>query len=367
MSEYGRKLIKHLKTGNTPDESDFFVGIVRDFVDKDSNLLSELTQSKDYSEYIDNRNVVYVTPIHSELDNVTPAIFLNSHKIDVPIIGEAVFCVKTGMGNLVIDQFSIHQFGLNYDVYDFLFDIYLEDGELNIEYPEEYADKIKKQGVKKVTPFFPKIGSQNWLGRNNQYLIFDNGSRHDAEDEEHEKTKNSANIKLGFREEGEQVDSREDQFVVITRDGSLNQLMTKDYKSKDKLEDEPNDGIGVQSDQVVMIGSRFVVMYSMKDLLIEAKEKLIMRANKIFGESEEVVFKSGDIKLGSEQAGQSFVKGEELISLLKKIISLIESSTYLVTGSSAVPDPSYLSKLKTFKATKLNNNSNILSRKIKGE
>lgn len=370
MSKYGKRLINFLKQSGSQQTDNMFIGVVRGFVDKDSNLLQSYSNSDLYKDYIDNRNVIYVTPTDQDTNSIEPAVFLNSHEMDVPLLGEAVLCVSTELGNVVIDRLSSNQFALNYDSYAFLLDNVLGGEEFEIQLPEGYENEFNKESFRNVAPFFPKVGSKNWLGRNNQYIIFDHGSRRNAGVNEETTTEDGSFVKIGIRREGEQTDTREDRSVILlARDASLNNLMTEHYRSEDKLHDdaEPQNGMGFQSEQMILYGDRFTVIYSRRDVLIEARERAIIRSKKLFIDNDETILDSDKIKLGSDGANQSYVKGQELVSMLREIISLIENGSYLVTGTSAVPDPTYMSRLKAFKARKLNKNTRILSKKIKGE
>lgn len=370
MSKYGKRLINFLQQSGSQQTQNMFVGIVRGFVKEGSELLQSYSTSDLYKDYIDNRNVIYITPSDQNANSIEPAIFLNSHEMDVPLLGEAVLCVSTQLGNIVIDRLSSNQFALNYDSYAFLLDNSFGGDNFEIQLPEGYEDEFNKESFRDVAPFFPKIGSKNWLGRNNQYMIFDHGSRRGAEGDVKNRTENGSYVKIGIRREGEQSDTREDKSaILLARKASLNNLMSEHYRSEDKLQDdaEPEYGMGLQSEQMILYGERFTVVYSRRDMLIEARERLIIRSRKLFMDNEETILDSDRIRLGSEGAKEPFVKGEELRSLLREIISLIENGSYLVVGSSAKPDPAYLSMLKALKGRKLNKNTRILSKKIKGE
>ena len=367
---YGKRIFRYLNNADRPEKSDFFIGVVRAFVEKDSDLFESYSEHEIYKDVIDNRNLIYITPADEHINVIEPAIFLNSHEMDLPLIGEAVFCVKTNMGNFILDRFSINQFALNEDIYEYLITNIGGESTLDIEFPEGYEDKVLKEPVSDVAPFDPKIGSKVWLGRNNQYMIFDSGSRKKAGVREKQTSEEGSFVKMGFRINGSQTDSREDPtMVTMVRNASLNNVMTEQYRSKERPEgeEEPKNGYGIQSDHIVLIGRRYTVIYSLRDIIIEAKRYIIQRATKMDISVDEYLLKSKNITLGSENASEPFVKGEQLMSLLQDIISLIENGTYLVTGTSATADPTFRARLRQFKSTKLNKFSKVLSKKIKGE
>ena len=323
MSKYGKKLLSFLESSTSENFNNSFIGIVRSFVDKDSELLETYSDSDQYREYIDNRNVVFVTPIDKNANTIEPAIFLNSHEMDVPILGEAVLCMQSELGNIIIDRLSLNQFALNYDSYDFLLDKLLVGSEVEIEYPEEFKEEINRESFRDVAPFFPKMGSKNILGRNNQYFIFDHGEHRDATANEKEHTKDGDFIKVGFRVKGNQTDSREDPtLVTFARRAKLSKMLTEEYRSKYKQSEEvePNEGLGAQSDQIMFIGRKFTVIFSLRDMLIEAKEKLILKSRLLILENDETDVVSNKINLGSKNARSPYVKGDELLNILKEII-----------------------------------------------
>jgi len=367
---YSKRFLRFLNNEEVERGSNFFIGIVREVITKDStNLLSHL-ETEEYKDLIDNRNVILITPAHSKVNNIEPAFFLNNHSIDLPLLGEAVFCIKTSMGNFIIDRFSLNQFALNYDSYEWLMSNIVHGKDIEIEYPKEYEDVFNKETVHEVAPFDMKEGGKYFLGRNNQYFIFDHTQRKNSSPIEEENTKHGNYIKLGFRNRGNQSDTREDSvLMVMSKQASLNHLLTERYNSKlkNKNVEQVNSGLGLQADHFLCVGRYFTVIFSLKDLLIEAKDKLFLISNKLEIENNNTNIKSPEIKLGINP-NQSFVRGEDLVNAMRQIISLIRNARYLVAGTSTTSaDPTFNAQLRSFEARYLNNNSPILSKKIKGE
>lgn len=368
-SEYGQRLLRFLTKIEKPVESDFFIAVVREFVTEESEIYKSYSNDEDFKNVLDNRNLLMVTPIDSNPRDIQPAIFINSHQMDIPLLGEAVFCIKTNIGNIVIDRFSINQFALNYDGYEFFLNNITDKESLEIQYPENYEENFKKEGISKVAPFFPKQGSNVWLGRNNQYIIFDHGVRKNAGINEQQNTKRGEYVKIGLRKKGNQTDDREDPTLfIIARQAPLTDLISEEIPKNGLLspEQQPENGVGLQTDQMIFFGREYIVVHSKRDIVIEAIRNMKLKSEKLEIISDKFILDSKEIKLGSENSKQPFVRGNDLIDLLKDFISLIEKGSYLVTGTSAKADPAFIAQLRMFRQRNLNKNSNILSKDIKG-
>lgn len=375
MNKRLKRLIQQSSNkGDIPKDHNFFIAIVQDVVDKDSDILSKQYDSGDIKEYVDNRNIVYVTPIDTDYrTSVIPAFYLNSQYLDVPIKGEGVLCLLTHFGSVIIDRFSENAFSLNYDKIDSLLSGRAkkrsEDIFIDVE-SDDTEDKFNKETVFDVAPFYPKVGSKNFLGRNNQYLIFDHKARYEASDTEKRHTNDGNYIKIGFRFKGKQIDTREDSpLIILAQDAKLSKLLSVDYTSKNKLDTdvEPNKGIGMQSEEILFIGKRFTCLYSNKDMLLYAKNKVTIESKSFEIENNRTEVKSSDIKLG-RNANSPLLLGDKFIeSFSKDLIKIIENAQYLTMRGDQTIKASVKTKaqIQKFKAKYLNSSSQILSKNTK--
>lgn len=341
--------------GNTSDfnkprytqyNKDIFIAIVRHVVDEESDILESLRGvPENLLEYVDNRNVAYITPIDSNFSNsLVTAYFINSHDIDYPLKGEAVLCVNTELGNIIIDRLSMYGYGINYDVMD-----YIQQSERFIDNPKtsesielEKNEDIIRENIEKVAPFFSKKGSRTVLGRNNQYLIMDMKARSEASENVKEYTDNGKFLKLGFRDSGNQHDDRKDSQIVFTKDALLQYMMEGRIPSGYNVDpdDEPDEGIGIQSDEVILRGNRFVVIYSKQDLLVKAKN--------IYFESDLFELNSKRVNL-QKDASNPVVKSKELRDALDQFSQLVNNLMVATPTGPAPLDPSSKTNVQRFR------------------
>ena len=341
------------------DTSQIFIGVVDHIIKKDSeDRQTYLSEDSEISDYVDNRNVAYIIPIDKNTpDTLVKAYFMNSHNIDMPMVSEAVLCCKTSVGYIVIDRFSPNAFGTNFELSDYLLSKKLS-GQGNFQgiSVEASKDLRKKLGVKpieEVAPFFQKEGANVFFGRNNQYMIFDYGSRINADDQEQQYSEEGSFVKLGLKQDGEQVDTKEDPSVVVLgKDTKVQSLLEANIESEYNVTEdgEPENGMGIQSDQLVFFGREFIVIYSQRDMLIHGEGNLYLDFKKI-------VNKADRINLG-KNAKQPIVLGNEFVDMMNELVSIILDSKHLTKqGPTLRISPETEAKLRKFKAQYLRQNN----------
>lgn len=339
---------------------EIFIGIVKNIIDHDSDNLESIRDiPEELEEYVDNRNIAYITPIDSNFSNsIVPAFFINSHDIDYPLVEEAVLCVSTDLGNIIIDRLSIYGYGLNYDMMNYLQSSgsFVDDNR-NIVTTKENEDEFLRENIKKVAPFFAKKGSRAILGRNNQYLIFDAKERLNSSEKIKENTSSGKFVKLGIRENGSQQDTKEDNQIIITKDALLQFALNKRIPSNYNVseEDEPMEGIGIQSKEIILKGSQFVVVYSNEDMLIKAENMYIQS---ILTEMD-----SDRINMVPD-ADNPAVKSNELTDLFNDLIDILDGAQAITPWGPAPIDPATRLKLQKLKLSYLENIPKYSSRKV---
>lgn len=341
------------------DTSQIFIGVVDHIVKKESeNRETYLSEDSDISQYVDNRNVAYVIPIdENSPDTLVKAHFMNSHDLDMPMTSEAVLCCKTSVGYIIIDRFSPNAFGTNFELSDYLLSKKLSSQGafkgISVEASKDLREKLGVKPIDKVAPFFQKEGAKTFFGRNNQYLIFDYGSRIDADDQEEEYSKEGSFLKLGLKQDGEQVDTKEDpSLVVLGKNTKVQSVLEPNIESEYNVseDDEPNNGIGIQSDQLVFFGREFLVIYCEKDMLLHGNGNLYL-------DFKEIVNKADRINLGNN-ANQPVVLGNEFVDMMDELISIILNSKHLTQqGPTLRISPETEAKLRKFKAQYLRENN----------
>lgn len=353
----GKSLYGSNKSHVSFESNSFFIGIVDHVVTKGSEDL----QPQEGAEFMDNRNVVYVYPIDSNDLTIKKCYTMNSHEVDMPITGEPVLVCKTNVGNIVIDRFSPHAFGVNYELGDYLLRN-VGDGNIRVEIDDETK---KRLGIETVKPFFSKEGSKAFFGRNNQYMIFDYGSRIESESEENEYTSEGSFIRLGIKDSEKQHSSKSDRSqIIVGVNAKVQTAIETNIESQfnPDVEDEPNNGIGFQSDELVFVGRQFVVLYSQVDMLLTGGRNLYV-------DFEKIIQKAENIKIGSEKADQPTVLGNKLVDMMEDLVEIMLSQTHLhPQGPTTGLNPTSQNKLRRFKSKYLKKNkSPIHSRKIFNE
>lgn len=345
-----------------PDNREFFVGIVREVVTRDSQYRTELDGATQQSEYFDNRYTVLVTPLDSPYqESLIEAHFVNgSHQIDVPVENEAVLCIKTVVGVLIHDRLSMYGYGVNNDNQVYLLSRYgTQITQQNTDY-----NSFKKERIQNVLPWFYKKGCTYNIGRNNQYLIFDAGFRELASEGEKEATSDGKYIKMGFKKPKNSEDSSSDpSSAVICSDASIFDLFATKINSNNFSEDEAlTNGAGIQTDDLVFIGRNLVVFYSLNKFIIKGRDVFI-EANNL------VELEAPRINLGSGAQNRA-VSGEDLLAILGDVQGILRS---MATGSLVSPAgvvtlrPDVVQKINQLQASyRLNspNSSRLLSQKI---
>lgn len=349
-------------SGRTVSRSDqFFIGVVDHVVDKESNNLVKYTNDDELGKYLDDRYAVYVVPIDNNDDlTINKCYFLNTHNIDIPISGEAVLVMKSTVGNLIIDRFSPNAFGINYELFDYLLNDNMVNGNISIEIPNEVRKAIGIGGTQQVKPFDLKLNSKAFLGRNNQYIIFDYGSRKGGDAEEEEYGSDGSYLRFGIKDSEEEKIGKEDPVSILLANnvkiqsivgGNIESEFNKDSKY------EPDNGIGIEGDELVFFGRQFVVIYS---------EDMLLCGDNLYLDFEEVTVKSEKIKLGSKNAKNPNVLGNELVDMVSELIGIMKNTKHLTpSGPSTGPTPDTILKLEKFKIKYLNKNSSpIHSNKV---
>ena len=332
-------------------KNEIFIGVVDQVVGKDSDVLESIVpESTDNKELFDNRTLVYVNPIElNEPDTLVKAYFINSHSLDVPLVGEAVLCCKTNVGNIIIDRFSPHAFGINFELSDYLLSnkLYAQG---NTKLPEfSLSGKAKKElgmsSVEEVSPFFPQLGSKVFLGRNNQYMIFSHGPRYESDAEEQRFSEDGNFIKIGFREPGNQIDAKADpSLILVAQRAKVQALMEATIESKHNPDpdQEPDNGMGFQSDELVFFGRRFVVLYSRQNMLLKGEGNLFLEFREIIQQAEK-------IRLG-EKADDPAVLGNKLVEMIGDLVEILNAFTLLTSqGPTTGLAPNTRAKLTSFK------------------
>jgi 3D (Asp-Asp-Asp) domain-containing protein len=342
--------------------TEFFIGIVRGFVDKDSVFLKELDGQNAKTNFFDNRHTVLVTPLDSPYSEaIVESHFCNtSHHMDVPVENEAVLCMKTQAGNIILDRLSIYSYGVNEDNQIYLLSKFgTQTTKINTDY-----NSFKQERVERVLPWFYKKGCTYTIGRNNQYIVFDAGFRQNAPESEKEKTTDGKFIKVGFKKPNASEDSANDpSSVLISQDASIFDLFKTKFKSQQFNEQEQaTDGVGIQTDDVLFIGRNLVVFYSLNKLYIKGKQ--------VFIEADSLLeLQANRIDLG-RGADKKAVSGDDLIQALSDIHLILQSMS---TGSLVSPagnviaTPDLISRITQLNAKyqfSSKNSSPLLSQKI---
>ena len=364
----GKKILNRLTSVDVSQRDNWFIGIVRDVVYEQGELFQSYSKNPDYEKFIDNRSEIFVTPIDDDYKTtVISCRFMNNHEMDLPLKGETVLCLVTKFGVVIIDRMAQNPFVLNYDSNEPILTGKNINPEDDIEIDIADQNGIIKEGLRSVAPFHPKMGSRVWLGRNNQYMIFDQRSRLNAKKVEREHTNEGSFVKIGFRIDGEQSDTREDpSFSVWARRANISKMMSQSMNSKFYQLEDSNYGYGVQSDDLLFIGKSFTCIYSGGDMLISAKRRLILESRELHVENRKTKIVSPDIELG-ENARSPVILGDVFVNEFgKDLIRLIQNAQYLTpTGTTTGPSPVLISEIQKFTAKYLRSSSKILSKNTK--
>lgn len=361
-----RNLGKSLYQGGTNSVSrsdQFYIGIVDRVVDASDNDVIRRSDNPSVSDFMDDRYAIYVVPIDLGSNNVLNKCFMiNSHNMDIPISGEAVLVMRSNVGNVIIDRFSPNAYGVNYELSDTLIQSTISSDSPFIELTKEAIDTIGIKGFSDVKPFDIKLNSKAFFGRNNQYFIMDYGSRKASDIEEEEYNGGSSNIRIGIKNsESQHVGKGDPTHIVLVENGKIQSLLDSVVEStfNPSYDRQGDNGFGVESDDLVFIGRQFVVIYSLQNMLISGERDLYI-------DFEQVILHSPKIKLGSEDARNPSVLGNELIEMMSELISVIQSMKHITPqGPTTGLTPDTIIKFEKLKSKYLrSNNSLIHSKKV---
>jgi hypothetical protein len=325
------------------DSREQFVAVVRAMVERDSPLLQSFGE-----RFMDNRHAFFVTPIDSNSDNTyTIAYFMNgSHGMDLPLPNEAVMCVNINSNIFIVDRLSVYAYGVNDDnSVHLLSKIGTYDPKAKITEIRNDFNSFKKESINTVVPWFFKQGCYYKIGRNNQFLIFDAGSRSQRSSKETDETTDGKYIKMGFKEGDKDYESgRNPSSIIISKDAPIFSLFSSKVNSSviDENKTSSQNGIGIQTDDVLFIGRRSVTLFS--------PEKLLLKSNRIFLEAETSVnVTSPRINLGNAEVNAPIAKAEPIAEALSDLASILQTLVSTPTPPVGAPlNPLLINQIVTF-------------------
>lgn len=315
----------------------FFVAIVKGFIDNKSDFL------KEFSNNIDSRHTFLITPIDNvSSDSIEKAYYLNvSHGIDIPIVGEAVLCVQLDLGIFIIDRFSPLAYGVNYDPQFILSSLLKsENGNTDVNLENNYFNRLKLSENKLFN--FKSVG-RYFLGRNNQYIIFDSNAVLDTTGTKFDKLNDSNFLKIGFKHLDKEHESYDDSMILLSDSKSvLDYFNTKmNGKISKTVTFDESENIGIQTNNLAFIGRETIVIFSEMDIVISA-------LNIILEAQEEINIDAPKINVGLD--GNGAILSHELIDMINDITSVIET---MVTSQLLTPSgngtflPPTITKVRT--------------------
>lgn len=365
-----KKFTSFGNSSSTNAKSDsIFVASVIGFVDEESDSLETLSSKSDINtiNYCIVRTINkagFPTTLHIPFANI-------SHGADIPAEGELVLCVVTQLGTFIVDRLSPFAYGINYDP-SFVGSMVRsattgaqEVVRLNIDSPF-----FKKETLEENKPFKIKPYSKSILGRNHQYLIFDHGYNLNSDDTKKELLKDGSTIKIGFRETDKSSESHDDNLMIITNGFNASSYFNEKILNKEfqNITDLSNKSVGIQSDDIILIGKQYLVLYSVTNLIIASQNVSIEAVDNLNLNAQTVSIASDEVNLGKGDL-QPAVLGDEVVDMMKDILDVL---TKLTTGIISTPpstpaliSPEIVTKIAELNIKYTNSNSPYLSKKVK--